>query len=103
MRPATKAKLQEILFDYPYYDDRISNLGECKQRDVMAERKQAITRLLNKSNNDSLRQAIRLYYFSKPRRYTWQGVAFECGMHPSHLSRAHMEFLHKLARELGEM
>ncbi|MDT2841870.1 hypothetical protein [Vagococcus lutrae] len=103
MRPATKAKLQEILFDYPYYDAQIERLEDCKKRDVMIERKEAITRLLNKSGNDSLRDAIKLYYFSKPRRYTWQGVAFECGMHPSQLSRAHTEFLYKLAKELGEM
>lgn len=102
MRSGTKAKLQEILSDYPYFAERIPKL-EGKQQALMMERRDAVERVLNKTNSDVLRDAIGIYYFAKPRRYTWQGVAIKCGVHPNYLSKLHMGFLRDLAKELGEI
>lgn len=104
MKAGTKAKLQEILFEYPYLEKEARKAEEGSRRaELLLDRKEAIDKLLDNSGSDSLREAINLYYFSKPRRYTWQGVAYECNLHPSQLSRAHTDFLHRLAKELGEM
>lgn len=102
MIAGAKQDVQKVLFNYPYYKAKLEKMDASRQRELMAEQKETVERLLNNTASESFREAIALYYFSKPRRYTWQGVAYECNMHPSRLSRMHTDFLNRLAQELGD-
>lgn len=69
---------------------------------LLEERKEALDKVIKESREETI-NIIRLWYWTKPRTKTWDGVAQDC-----HLSRRmcialRNEFVMQLALELGEV